>query len=86
MAKGHRSKGNFLWTLRKEVFEILSIFVIDIPRKLQRPCDLGLSSPEADPEMRDLLRNWSQERPVREWGKQGRQERKLSKAMVPSRA
>lgn len=45
-----------------------------------------MSSPEADPEMRDLLRNWSQERPVREWGKQGRQERKLSKATVPSRA
>lgn len=29
-----------------------------------------LCSPGADPEMRDLLRNCSRERPVREWGEQ----------------
>lgn len=73
-----RSKGSFLWTLRKEAVEVLLVFVIHTHSlNTAHTCDLGHVPPKQSLKWGTSIRNCSQERPVREWGKQVRQERNL---------
>ena len=71
-----RSKGSFLWTLKKEVAEVILVSIIRThSRKTAHTYDLGHVPPKQSLKWGTSNRNCSQERPVREEGKDVRQQR-----------
>ena len=71
-----RSKGSFLWTLKKEVVEVILVSIIHTHSlKTAHTYDLGHVPPQQSLKWVTSKRNCSQERPVREERKDVRQQR-----------